>query len=118
MREAAVIGPSTAALVEQILHANPHPEHGFRACLGILRLVRAWGTERVEAACQHGVDAGARSYSSIASIRHNNLDGRWHNAMAERCGEFVYSWLRRCPPDRANRSAASTSFTAPPQHQG
>ena len=37
MREAAAIGPSTAALVEQILHAKPHPEQGFRACLGILR---------------------------------------------------------------------------------
>ena len=74
MREAAVIGPSTTALVEQILHAKPHPEQGFRACLGILRLVRAWGAERVEAACQRGVDIGARSYSSIASILRNNLD--------------------------------------------
>jgi transposase len=74
MREAAVIGPSTAALVKQILHAKPHPEQGFRACLGILRLVRAWGGERVEAACQRGIDIGARSYSSIASILRNNLD--------------------------------------------
>jgi transposase len=91
MREAAVIGPSTTALVEQILHAKPHPEQGggrqgsasaargrptggFRACLGILRLVRAWGGERVEAACQRGIDIGARSYSSVASILRNNLD--------------------------------------------
>jgi transposase len=73
-REAAAIGPSTAALVEQILHAKPHPEQGFRACLGILRLVRAWGAERVEAACQRGIDIGARSYSSIVSILRNNLD--------------------------------------------
>src|SRR3954447_5133355 len=74
MNEAAIIGPATAALVEQILHAKPHPEQGFRACLGILRLVRAWGAERVEAACQRGIDIGARSYSSIASILRNNLD--------------------------------------------
>jgi transposase len=74
MREAAAIGPSTAALVERILHAKPHPEQGFRACLGILRLVRAWGAERVEAACQRGMDIGARSYSSIVSILRNNLD--------------------------------------------
>jgi transposase len=74
MREAAVIGPSTTALVELILHAKPHPEQGFRACLGILRLVRAWGGERVEAACQRGIDIGARSYSSIVSILRNNLD--------------------------------------------
>jgi hypothetical protein len=74
MREAAVVGPSTAALIEQILHARPHPEQGFRASLGILRLVRAWGAERVEAACQRGIDIGARSYSSIVSILRNNLD--------------------------------------------
>jgi transposase len=74
MREAAAIGPATTALVETILHAKPHPEQGFRACLGILRLVRAWGSERVEAACQRGLDIGARSYSSIVSILRNNLD--------------------------------------------
>ena len=74
MREATTIGPATAALVERILHAKPHPEQGFRACLGILRLVRAWGAERVEAACQRGLDIGARSYGSIVSILRNNLD--------------------------------------------
>jgi len=74
MHEATIIGPATAALVEQILHAKPHPEQGFRACLGILRLVRAWGAERVEAACLRGSDIGARSYSSIVSILRNNLD--------------------------------------------
>jgi hypothetical protein len=37
-------------------------------------LVRAWGAERVEAACQRGIDIGARSYSSIASILRNSLD--------------------------------------------
>ncbi|HTI80339.1 MAG TPA: IS21 family transposase, partial [Acetobacteraceae bacterium] len=73
-REAAGIGPSTAALVEQFLHAKPHPEQGFRACPGILRLVRAWGAERVEAACQRGIDISARSYSSIVSNLRNNLD--------------------------------------------
>ncbi len=74
LREAAAIGPATAALVERILHAKPHPEQGFRACLGIIRLVRAWTAERVEAACQRGLDIGARSYASIVSILRNNLD--------------------------------------------
>ncbi len=39
-REAAAIGPATAALCELILEHRPHPEQGFRACLGIVRLVR------------------------------------------------------------------------------
>jgi transposase len=73
-RDANQIGPATAALVELILKTKPHPEQGFRACLGILRLVRGYGTERVEAACQRGIDIGARTYGSIVSILRNNLD--------------------------------------------
>lgn len=74
LREAAVIGPATAALVERILTAKPHPEQGFRACLGVLRLVRGYGAERVEAACQRGLDIGASSHGSITSILRNGLD--------------------------------------------
>jgi transposase len=73
-REAGQIGPATSGLVELILKAKPHPEQGFRACLGILRLVRSYGAERVEAACQRGIDIGARTYGSIVSILRNNLD--------------------------------------------
>jgi transposase len=74
LREAAAIGPATIALVERILAAKPHPEQGFRACLGILRLVRGYGPERLEAACQRGMDIGARSYGSVQSILRNGLD--------------------------------------------
>ena len=72
--QATRIGPATAHLVELILAAKPHPEQGFRACLGILRLVRSYGTDRVEAACQRGIDIGARTYGSVVSILRNNLD--------------------------------------------
>lgn len=73
-REAASIGPDTAALTQIILESRPHPEQGFRACLGILRLARQYGTERLEAACRRGLEIGARSYASISSILHNGLD--------------------------------------------
>ena len=53
MREAASIGPATIALVEAIMKAKPHPEQGFRSCLGIMHLVRTHGSERVEAATRH-----------------------------------------------------------------
>src|SRR5215471_9269393 len=46
-QEAASIGPATAALCELLLERRPHPEQGFRACRGILRLVRAFGVERL-----------------------------------------------------------------------
>jgi transposase len=73
-REAAAIGPATAALTARILESRPHPEQGFRACLGILRLRRTYGGDRLEAACARGLEIGARSYGSIASILQHGLD--------------------------------------------
>ncbi|WP_240756911.1 transposase [Roseicella aquatilis] len=73
-REAAAIGPAALGMVEAVLRAKPHPEQGFRACLGILGLVRGYGAARVEAACQRGLSIGARNYASIASILRNGLD--------------------------------------------
>jgi transposase len=74
MREASKIGPATIALIEAIMQAKPHPEQGFRAALGILRLARSYGSARVEAACQRGNDIGAKSYGSIKSILQHGLD--------------------------------------------
>src|SRR5277367_697870 len=48
--DARLIGPATAALCELILETRPHPEQGFRACLGIVRLAGPHGAERLEAA--------------------------------------------------------------------
>ena len=73
-REATAIGADTATLVDVVLRSRPHPEQGFRACLGILRLARQYGVERLEAACKRGLEIGARSYGSINSILQNGLD--------------------------------------------
>jgi len=88
-REAAAIGPSTAKLAELILESRPHPEQGYRACLGILRLVRQYGADRLEAACDRGLDIGARSYGSIQSILKHGLDKR--PAQTARQGELLPS---------------------------
>ena len=71
---AAQIGPGTAALVETIMRTKPHPEQGFRACLGILQLAKIYGDTRLEAACQRAMTIGARTYGSIASILKTGLD--------------------------------------------
>jgi len=73
-REAAGIGPSTALLCDLILEHRPHPEQGFRACLGIVRLTRPFGPDRVEAAATRALEIGARTYGSVKSILDNNLD--------------------------------------------
>jgi transposase len=75
-QDARAIGPATAALCEQILEHRPHPEQGYRACLGIVRLSGPYGVGRVEAAAERAIDIGARTYGSVKSILDNNLDRR------------------------------------------
>jgi transposase len=82
--DAAAIGPSTAKLTSIILESRPHPEQGYRACIGILRLARHYGAERLEAACNRGLEIGARSYSSIQSILKHSLDRRPPRPAAQR----------------------------------
>ena len=57
------IGPSVAALFEAV-RRRPHPEQGFRTCLGILALTRTYDNARVDAACRRGVSIKARSVAS------------------------------------------------------
>jgi transposase len=71
---AGTIGPQTAALVEAILADRPHPEQGYRSCLGILRLAKRDGDTRLEAACARAVAVGARSYRHVDSILKHGLD--------------------------------------------
>jgi len=69
-------GPSTAALAEAIMAARPHPEQGYRSCLGIIRLAGRYGTQRVEAACARALAAHALSYRSVESILSHGLDAQ------------------------------------------
>ena len=68
------IGPSTAAFFQAVIAARPHPEQGFRTCLGILSLARSYDNARVDAACRRGILIKARSVASIRSILKNGLD--------------------------------------------
>ncbi len=81
---AACIGPNTEALIDIIMRSRPHPEQGFRSSIGIIRLAKSHGSERLEAACERAIDIGARSYSSVASILRNNLDRRKPKPAADR----------------------------------
>ena len=74
LREALQIGPSTAMLCQVILEHRPHPEQGFRSCLGIVRLAKSFTPERLEAACERGLHVGAKTYGSIKSILDKKLD--------------------------------------------
>jgi transposase len=67
-------GPQCRLAFEQIMSRHPHPEQGYRSCLGLLRLGQGVGSTRLEAACRRALLLGACSYHSIKSILHNRLD--------------------------------------------
>ncbi len=68
------VGPCCALLAEQILQTRPHPEQGYRSCLGLMHLARDVGEQRMEAACRRAVDLQAYSYRSVKSILQTKLD--------------------------------------------
>ncbi|MGI8609481.1 MAG: Mu transposase domain-containing protein [Candidatus Dormibacteria bacterium] len=74
VRWAENTGPATAALVEGIMRSRPHPEQGFRSCLGIFQLGRRYGRERLEAASTRALAVQAYSYRSVESILRTGLD--------------------------------------------
>jgi transposase len=69
-------GPSIGALVKEIIEQRRHPEQGFRSSLGIMRLGKRYGDERLEAACARALMMKAYSYRSVESILKCNLDGQ------------------------------------------
>ena len=73
-RWAQTVGPQTRTLVEAIFADRPHPEQGYRSCLGILRLAKRFGDARLEAACTRAVAVRARSYRHVESILKHGLD--------------------------------------------
>lgn len=70
----AEIGQSTEQLVEHLLTNKPHPEQGYRSCLGLLYLAKRYDKQRLEAACRRAISLGSLSRSSVASILAHGLD--------------------------------------------
>ena len=68
------VGPATAQVIRTILESKPHPEQGYRACLGILRLGKRYTDARLEAASKRALTAQACSYPSLKSILQQGLD--------------------------------------------
>ena len=74
LRWAQQLGPNTEKLVTHILENKPHPQQGFRACLGIFRLGKQYSKERLEAACAYALSIHGFSYKSVESILKHGLD--------------------------------------------
>lgn len=52
------IGVATGSLVTRLLETRRHPEHGYRACLGLLSLAKRYSSPRLEAACVVALELG------------------------------------------------------------
>lgn len=67
-------GPATGRVVAEILRSFPHPEQGYRSCLGLLRLAKVYGPERLEAACLRAEKLGSSRYRTVKNILAAGLD--------------------------------------------
>jgi transposase len=74
IRWANQIGPNTEKLVTHILENKPHPQQGFRSCLGIFRLGKVYSQERLEAACAYALSIRGFFYKSVESILKHGID--------------------------------------------
>ena len=68
------IGIATGLTVARLLAERRHPEHGYRACLGLLSLVKRYGKPRLEAACLVALELGTTKYSHVRDILANGRD--------------------------------------------
>ena len=71
---AKTIGPQAGALVDKIMAQKIHPEQGFRSALGIIRLEKKYGKERVEKSCARALEVGALSYRFVNEMLKNKMD--------------------------------------------
>ena len=68
------VGAATAGVVRWQMERRPHPEQGYRSCLGLMRLAREYGEDRLEAACARAQSIRAPNYRSVKSILASGLD--------------------------------------------
>jgi transposase len=80
---AGTVGPAASAMCEKIMQLRAHAEQGYRACLGVMRLGKVYGNDRVERACERALSVAAVSYKSVESILKRGLDRKPLVAAAE-----------------------------------
>jgi transposase len=68
------VGAATAQVIRTVLESKPHPEMGYRTCLGIMRLAKTYSPARLECASQRALQLQACSYQSLKSILKRSLD--------------------------------------------
>jgi transposase len=68
------IGVQTAAMIEAVIKSADHPDHAYRKCLGLLRLSKSFGTDRLELACARALKLRAIGYRSVKNILNQGIE--------------------------------------------
>ncbi|KGG83640.1 IS21 family transposase, partial [Comamonas testosteroni] len=100
------IGPYTRQLIDHQLTHKPHPEMGYRACLGLLSLARRYGNARLEAAAERAVHLRAFTGRSVRNLLQQGLD---QQPLPQRAAETTL------PGDHENVRGAD--YYQPPQQE-
>lgn len=74
LSQAKTVGPDTAVYLQRVLDAKIFPEQTYNSCLGILRLGKHYGPDRLEAACNRALACSHANYGIINNILKNGLD--------------------------------------------
>lgn len=83
LRQAATVGISTKQYIEKLLKGKHFTEQTYNACLGILRLGKQYGNDRLEAACSRALSGEQFTYRTIDNILKNNLDKQPYTGQQE-----------------------------------
>ena len=102
IRWAEQTGPATGRLVAEILRSRPHPEQGYRACLGIMRLGRRYGDARLEAASARALALRSYRYHTVKNILASGQDRLALEGPAE-----------ASPPTRTHDNIRGAAYYAP-----
>lgn len=87
-------GPATAQMITHVMESRAHPQQGFRSCLGIMRLGKIYGTERLEAACTRATALGISSYRSLESMLRQRLEREPLPARSEQSDPITHTNVR------------------------
>jgi transposase len=68
------VGPATCSVIRRLMEDKPHPEMGYRACLGVFSLSKRYGEDRLEAACARALAIGSPKRKTVQSILEAGLD--------------------------------------------
>ena len=97
IRWAEKIGADTGRLVAEVLQRRPHPEQGYRSCLGLMRLGRRYGPERLEAASTRSLRLRSYSYRTVKNILSAKFGKTTIKAVARtKTGSFMVATSPTC----------------------